>query len=51
MVPDLVCLRGCFREGIGEDELGLERGGDGEESFVAVLPFRLLVKKKGWCTR
>ena len=38
MVPDLVCLRGSFGERVGEDEFGLERGGYGNEGFVAVLP-------------
>ena len=39
MVPDLVRLRRGFRECIGEDKLGLKRGGDGDQSFITVLPF------------
>jgi len=38
VVPDLVCLRGGLSERVGEDELGLERGGYGDECFIAVLP-------------
>jgi hypothetical protein len=38
VVPDLVCLRRGFGERVSEDELGLERGGCGDERFVAILP-------------
>jgi hypothetical protein len=34
---DLVCLERGFGKRVGEDELGLERGGDGDEGLVAVL--------------
>ena len=51
MVPDLVCLGGGFSERVGEDELMLERGGDGDERFVAVLPFHCVVKRTNDDTR
>jgi hypothetical protein len=38
VVPDLVCLRGGFGERVSEDELELERGGCGDERFIAILP-------------
>ena len=44
-MPDLVCLWRGLGECIGEDELGLERGRDGDEGFVAILPFHYVVKK------
>jgi hypothetical protein len=45
VVPDLVCLRGGLGECISEDELALERGRDGDQGFVTVLPSHYAVKK------